>query len=80
MKIFSSLSETGDSEESISADYDGPSVEMGFNAQYMLDFLRASSEEQVRFYFKDAASAGEMRPAGDSLDYNYRYVIMPMRI
>lgn len=80
MKIFSSLSETGDSEESIPADYDGPSVEMGFNAQYMLDFLRASSEEQIRFYFKDAGSAGELRPAGDSLDYNYRYVIMPMRI
>jgi hypothetical protein len=29
---------------------------------------------------KDAKSAGEMRPAGDGLPDQYRYVVMPMRI
>jgi len=55
-------------------------VEIGFNAQYLLDFLRAVPEESVSFHFRDAQSAGEMRPSGGAENYNYRYVIMPMRI
>jgi DNA polymerase-3 subunit beta len=79
VKIYSSVSDTGESEESIPVEYNGPVVEIGFNADYLLDFLRAISEEQVQFYFKDAHSAGELRPAGEKPE-NYRYVIMPMRI
>ncbi len=41
--------ETGDSEESIPAEYAGPELEIGFNAQYLLDFLRAVPQEQVLF-------------------------------
>ena len=79
VKIHSSVSDTGESEESIPVEYSGPAVEIGFNAQYLLDFMRAVSNEQVAFHFKDPHSAGEMRPAGEKAD-NYRYVIMPMRI
>jgi DNA polymerase-3 subunit beta len=79
VKAHSSVSETGESEESIPATYDGPAVEIGFNAQYLLDFLRAVPTPQVSFLFKDAHSAGELRPGGEKPE-NYRYVIMPMRI
>ena len=79
VKVHSSVSETGESEESIPASYEGTAVEIGFNAQYLLDFLRAVGEPQVAFHFKDPNSAGEMRPAGEK-PQNYRYVIMPMRI
>jgi len=79
LKIHSSVSETGESEESIPIAYEGPETEIGFNAEYMLDFLRAISNEQVSFLFKDPHSAGELRPAGENAE-NYRYVIMPMRI
>ena len=80
MTIHSTLADTGESEETMGAVYDGPEVEIGFNAHYMLEFLRANAEPQVSFLFKDAASAGEMRPAGEDLKYNNRYIIMPMRI
>ena len=78
-KVHSSVSDTGESEDSIAVDYNGPAVEIGFNAQYLLDFLRAISEDTATFHFKDAQSAGELRPAGEKAP-NYRYVIMPMRI
>jgi DNA polymerase-3 subunit beta len=78
-RVFSSLSETGESEESLAVTYDGVEVEIGFNAHYLLDFLRAVPEEDIRFYFKDAQSAGELRPGPDAA-YTYRYVVMPMRI
>jgi DNA polymerase-3 subunit beta len=78
-KVHSSISETGESEESIPIEYDGEAVEIGFNAQYLLDFLRVVSQDQVLLRFKDGNSAGELRPGGD-VDYKYRYVVMPMRI
>lgn len=79
VKVHSSVSETGESEESIPTEYKGPAVEIGFNAQYLTDFLRAVNNDQVSFLFKDPHSAGELRPGGDKAE-NYRYVIMPMRI
>ena len=78
--VHSSISESGESEENLPVQYDGPTIEIGFNAQYLLDFLRAVAEPAVAFHFKDAQSAGEMRPAGEGVNYNYRYVVMPMRI
>jgi DNA polymerase-3 subunit beta len=79
VNIHSSVSDTGESEETIPAPYDGPPVEIGFNAQYLLDFLRAVGTDEVTFHFKDAHSAGELRPGGEKSE-GYRYVIMPMRL
>ena len=90
MKVFSSISETGESEEIIPVSYADEAVEIGFNAQYMLDFLRAVNQPEVCFLFKDGNSAGEMRPAPPKPNEDgspaagsgnqYRYVVMPMRI
>jgi DNA polymerase-3 subunit beta len=83
IKVHSSLTDTGESEESLNCIYDGPEVEIGFNATYILDFLRACPETHASFLFRDSGSAGELRPSGESGEspgYNYRYIIMPMRI
>ena len=80
LRVYSSSVETGESEESVPADYSGPELEVGFNAQYLLEFLRAVPQSQVAFQLKDQKSAGEFRPAGDGVPDSYRYVVMPMRI
>lgn len=80
VKVFSSSVETGESEESVPSEYQGPDLEIGFNAQYLLDFLRAIPQGEVAFELKDQKSAGELRPAGESIPDQYRYVVMPMRI
>jgi DNA polymerase III subunit beta len=80
VKVFSSSVETGESEESVPTEYAGPDLEIGFNAQYLLDFLRAVSGDEVSFALKDQKSAGEMRPGGEEAKDRYRYVVMPMRI
>jgi len=80
VKVFSSSVETGESEESVPSEYQGPDLEIGFNAQYLLDFLRVIPQDHVAFELKDQKSAGEMRPAGDGTAEHYRYVVMPMRI
>jgi DNA polymerase-3 subunit beta len=82
VKVFSSALETGESEESVPSQYSGPELEIGFNAQYLLDFLRAIPQERVLFTLKDQKSAGELQPsaAADDVKEQYRYVVMPMRI
>jgi DNA polymerase III subunit beta len=80
VRVFSSSVEMGESEESVPSEYQGPDLEIGFNAQYLLDFLRVIPQDRVAFELKDQKSAGEMRPAGESVPDQYRYVVMPMRI
>jgi DNA polymerase-3 subunit beta len=79
-KIFSSLSDTGETEESLGVEYGGPEIEISFNAQYLLDFLRVVTDDQVTFRFKEPNSAGEMCPSGADSGLLYRYIVMPMRI
>ena len=60
-------------------DYD-PLV-VGFNSQYLIDFLKAiGNTGEVRLEFKDAQSAGQMRPEDGNDEVKYRYILMPMRI
>jgi DNA polymerase-3 subunit beta len=80
VKVFSSALETGESEESVPSEYSGPDLEIGFNAQYLLDFLRAIPQSHVSIGLKDQKSAGELQPGGDDVQEQYRYVVMPMRI
>jgi DNA polymerase-3 subunit beta len=81
LKISSSNTETGESEDSLETGYTGDEIMIGFNSQYLLDFLKVVNTGDVRFEFKDAQSAGQLRPdeAPDS-EYKYRYIVMPMRI
>jgi DNA polymerase-3 subunit beta len=79
LKISASSTETGESEDSIETSYQGDPVTIGFNAAYVLDFLKAIGSGEVRMEFKDAQSAGQLRP-GEGDDYKYRYIVMPMRI
>ena len=79
VKISASSTEAGESEDSLEAPYTGDPLTIGFNAAYLVDFLKAAGSSEVRLELKDPQSAGQLRPAeGD--DYKYRYIVMPMRI
>jgi DNA polymerase-3 subunit beta len=79
LKLSASSTETGESEDSLETDYNGDPLTIGFNAQYILDFLKAVGAGDVKLELKDPQSAGQLRPA-ESEDYKYRYIVMPMRI
>jgi DNA polymerase-3 subunit beta len=79
LKISASSTESGESEDSVEVPYTGDPITVGFNAAYLVDFLKAAGSSEVRLELKDPQSAGQLRPAeGD--DYKYRYIVMPMRI
>ncbi|OLE53044.1 MAG: DNA polymerase III subunit beta [Acidobacteria bacterium 13_1_20CM_3_53_8] len=79
LQISSQNAEEGEALEVVETDYNGDEAEIGFNAQYLQDFLNVMGEGQVAFEFKDGNSQAQLRPASEP-DYEYKYIIMPMRI
>ncbi len=79
MVLTSSSSDTGESDEELDTQYAFDPMVIGFNSQYLLDFLNAANTDEILLEFKDEQSAGQLRPKNGD-DYQYRYVVMPMRI
>jgi DNA polymerase-3 subunit beta len=79
VEVTSSSPEVGEAREVLLVDYDGPSLQVCFNAQYVSDFLAAVETEQVTLEFKDEVSQAVMKPVAPQ-GYEYLYVIMPMRL
>ncbi len=79
LQISSQTAEEGEARESVATDYSGEETEIGFNAAYLQDFLSVVGNGSVFFEFKDGNSQAQLRPASDD-GYDYRYVVMPMRL
>jgi len=79
IKLFSSNPEIGEARDKVDVDYKGQEMEIGFNSQYLLDFLTAVKSENITFELKDENSAVLLKPADDD-DVKYLYVLMPMKI
>ena len=77
--VTSSSPDLGEAKETLPVDYDGASMQICFNAQYVLDFLAAVSTDVVSMELKDEVSQAVMKPIGAE-GYDYTYVIMPMRV
>jgi DNA polymerase-3 subunit beta len=81
LKLSAQSTDAGESEDIIETPYNYDPLVVGFNSSYLIDYLRATGETgEVRLEFKDAQSAGQMRPEDGSDDVKYRYILMPMRI
>ena len=79
LQISSNNAEEGEARETVATEYNGDEAEIGFNAQYLQDFLNVVGDGQVAFEFKDGNSQAQLRPAAEA-DYDYKYVVMPMRL
>jgi DNA polymerase-3 subunit beta len=78
-EVTSSSSEFGEASEQIPVEYAGDGMAISFNAQYVLDFLNVVDTDVVQLSLKDEVSQAVMKPVGTA-EYDYTYVIMPMRI
>lgn len=79
INITSQSSEMGEAGETLPIEYSGPAITAGFNAQYLLDFFSVIQDGEVMLEFKDGNSQAQLRFKGDE-EYDFRYVIMPMRL
>ena len=70
--------EMGNASDSLEIEYDGPELKIGFNSQYLIEFLSVISSEEVVFELNTESSAALIKPNGTD-QFDYRYVLMPMR-
>lgn len=68
--------ETGEAREELEVQYDGPAIEIGFNAKYLLD-IASQIANQAEFYMRDSASPTLVKDANDP---NSLFVLMPLRV
>lgn len=77
LKILANNPEQEEAEEIVSVDYEGDSLEIGFNVSYLIDVLSTLSSKKARITLSDANSSAllEAEEGSDAL-----YVVMPMRL
>ena len=73
LEVTSSAPETGEAKVELPIEYTGGAVDLGFNPEFLTDFLRVLEDETVRFEFRDSSSAGLFRSGKDFI-----YVVMPV--
>jgi DNA polymerase III subunit beta len=79
IRLFSSNPEMGEARDKLEVEYKGASIEVGFNSQYILEFLATVGGEKLRLELKDENSAALIKPEGEE-DLKSLYVLMPMKI
>ncbi len=78
VELTASSAEAGEAREVVPVEYDGAAVEIGFNPQYLLDFMGACGSDSVSISIRDSETQGMLQPTGTSA-LEYRYVVMPMK-
>src|ERR671919_762526 len=74
VEVTSSSPEFGEAKETLPVDYADGSMQICFNAQYVMEFLGAVDTDQVALELKDEVSQAVMKPIGTE-GYDYTYVI-----
>lgn len=77
LKIQANNPEQEEAEEEVAVDYNGSSLEIGFNVSYLLDVLGVMGTEQVRLILADSNSSALLQEADND---DSSYVVMPMRL
>jgi DNA polymerase-3 subunit beta len=77
LKVTANNPEQEEAEETVAVEYEGPSIDIGFNVNYLLDVLSILGSDVVRFTLADANSSALIQGFDDP---NSTYVIMPMRM
>lgn len=77
LTLTASSTEQGTATETLAVSYGADTVEIGFNARYLLDMMAQIEGDTAQFVFADSASPTIVR---DPSDVGALYVIMPMRV
>lgn len=77
LKITANNPEQEEAEEIVDVNYQGDSLEIGFNVAYLIDVFNSLNSENVKITLSDSNSSALIEDAGDD---SALYVIMPMRL
>lgn len=77
LQVMANNPEQEEAEETVAVDYEGSSLEIGFNVNYLLDVLSILNSDVVRFTLFDSNSSALIEGFDEP---DATYVVMPMRM
>ncbi|MDO4552650.1 MAG: DNA polymerase III subunit beta [Bacillota bacterium] len=75
--VITSRSEEGNVREEVFVEKEGPSLEIGFNSKYIMDVMKAVSDEEIAMEFNSSVSPCLIKPVSGE---QFEYLVLPVRI
>ena len=80
LKFSVQTPDLGEASEEISVEYDGSPLDIGFNANYLLELLRYMPTDEIKLSFKAPERAATMEPVGNEDTPEFLCLVMPLRL
>ncbi len=80
LKFSVQTADVGEAQDEIPIRYNGDPLEIGFNANYLLEILRYIPTEEVKLTFKAPERAATLEPEGWNDPGKYLCLVMPLRL
>jgi DNA polymerase-3 subunit beta len=80
LEVSAQTADVGEGAETLPCEYDGPALEIGFNASYLTDALRNMDGERVVLALDKPTSAAVITPAGPVGQEEVLCLVMPLRL
>jgi len=79
-KFSVSTPDLGEAQDEVAITYEGDPLEIGFNANYVLEVLKYMPTDEVRLTFKAPERAATVEPVGWGESASYLCLVMPLRL
>jgi len=79
-KLSVQTPDLGEAQEEVTVTYEGDTLEIGFNAAYMLEVLKYIPTDEVRMTFKAPERAATCEPVGWDDPASFLALVMPLRL
>jgi DNA polymerase-3 subunit beta len=80
LQLSVSTPDLGEAQDEMAVTYDGDVLEIGFNANYLLEILKYMPTDEVRLTFKAPERAATVEPVGWDDPALYLCLVMPLRL
>jgi DNA polymerase-3 subunit beta len=80
LKFTVSTPDLGEANDEMAVNYEGEPLEIGFNANYLLEILKFMPTDEVRITMKAPERAATVEPAGWDDPASYLCLVMPLRL
>ena len=80
MMLITSTSVNGNVYDEMDCVHEGGDIEIGFNCRYLINSIRVSEGENIKITFKSANQAITIEPCEKSEEFDFFYMILPVRM
>src|SRR5947207_8202050 len=80
LKFSVQTPDLGEAQDEVAVRYTGDALDIGFNANYLLEILRYIPTDEVRLTFKAPERAATLEPEGWADPASYLTLVMPLRL